>query len=492
MPAHFAIEGASVSPPDSVAYQPEPSTSLEWTSPTDRENPRNFPLATRIYTTAAVSFLAFVTAFAASIYSPAIEEVQNTFEVSEEVSLLPLSFYNLGLAFGPLVGAPLSEVYGRKAVFLLTTPVFALLVLGAGLSRDVASLCVCRFIAAVFAAPAISNASATIADITDGRYRGIALGIYYAVPSCGAVLGPLVGGFVVIGKGWRWTQWVTLMFIGAAYLPVLFTPETYKVRLLQQRAKKLGIDPATAQPKKSISAALLYFLRKLFFRPIHMLFTEPIVTLVCVYSGFLFGLTYTFVVASPWVWSHYYAFSPAAQSLSFLSLTLGVCLVPIPQVLADRYIYQPRLRRHLATSPPSTPFPAEQRLSAALPASLLLPLSLFAYAWTARASIHWVVPMLFQALAMLSSIVVYGSVNLYMLDAYGPLYGASASGAAMLCRYTFSAAFPMFSLRLYRALGAGWAGDLLGFLAIVLAAGLWGFWRWGKGVKGSGKYELST
>ncbi|KAK6402643.1 hypothetical protein LTR95_019048, partial [Oleoguttula sp. CCFEE 5521] len=269
-------DGASTSPLKSAAFQHEPSQTLDWTSPTDPENPRNFSLGLRIYTTAAVSFLAFVTAFAASIYSPAIEEVQKVFDVSEEIALLPLSLYNLGLAFGPLVGAPLSEVYGRKAVFLLTTPIFALFVLGAGLSRDVASLCVCRFVAGVFAAPAISNASATIADVTDGRYRGIALGIYYAVPSCGAVLGPLVGGFVVIGKGWRWTQWVTLMFIGAAYIPVLFTPETYKVRLLQRRAKKLGHDHKTPQPKQSIQAALLYFLRKLFFRPIHMLFTEPI------------------------------------------------------------------------------------------------------------------------------------------------------------------------------------------------------------------------
>ncbi|KAK6401189.1 hypothetical protein LTR95_019215, partial [Oleoguttula sp. CCFEE 5521] len=279
MPAHSAIHGESTSPQPIIAYQPEPTQALDWTSPTDPENPRNFSLGLRAYTTAAVSFLAFVTAFAASIYSPAIDEVQKVFNVSEEIALLPLSLYNLGLAFGPLVGAPLSEVYGRKSVFLLTTPVFALFVLGAELSRDVASLCVCRFIAGVFAAPAISNASATIADVTDGRYRGIALGIYYAVPSCGAVLGPLVGGFVVIGKGWRWTQWVTLMFIGAAYIPVLFTPETYKVLLLQQRAKKLGLDHTTPQPKQSIQAALLYFLRKLFFRPIHMLFTEPIVTL---------------------------------------------------------------------------------------------------------------------------------------------------------------------------------------------------------------------
>lgn len=63
-----------------------------------------------------------------------------------------------------------------------------------------------------------------------------------------------------------------------------------------------------------------------------MLLTEPIVTLVCVYCGFLFGLMYAFVIASPWVYEHYYGFDLTGQSLSFLGLCIGTSSAPLPLV----------------------------------------------------------------------------------------------------------------------------------------------------------------
>ena len=105
------------------------------------------------------------------------------------MAILPLSLYSAGLAFGPLVGAPLCETFGRKVLFLTTTPVFALFTLGAGLSQDISSLIICRFFAGVFASPAISNASATIIDYSAARYRAVPLAFYYSIPFFGAVFG---------------------------------------------------------------------------------------------------------------------------------------------------------------------------------------------------------------------------------------------------------------------------------------------------------------
>ena len=165
------------------------ATAIDWEGPDDADNSRNFSLRRRVASTIAVTFLAFVSTLAASIYSPAHDEVSNIFGVSDEVAILPLSLYNFGLAFGPLAGSPLSETFGRKVVFLTTTPLFGLFILGAGLSQSVASLIVCRFFAGVFASPAISNASATIIDYTAGRYRAVSLAFYYSIPFLGAVFG---------------------------------------------------------------------------------------------------------------------------------------------------------------------------------------------------------------------------------------------------------------------------------------------------------------
>ena len=93
---------------------------------------------------------------------------------------------------------------------------------------------------------------------------------------------------------------------------------------------------------------------------------------------------------------------------------------------------------------------------------------------------------------MLCNLMVYAPVNLYMIDAYGPLYGASAAGAAMLSRYTFSATFPLFALQLYEGLGVGWATSILGLCALLLAPVPFLFFRYGEWLRSRSKYERST
>lgn len=262
----------------------QPVNVLDWSGKDDSDNPRNFSLKRRIASTLAVTFLAFVSTLGGSIYAPSHEVISRQFNISDEVAILPLALYNAGLAFGPLFGAPLCETFGRKVVFLTTTPLFGLFILGSGFSETAASLIVCRFFAGVFAAPAISNASATIVDYTAGRYRAVSLAFYYSIPFFGAVLGPLIGGFLVETKGWRWTQWTTLFFIVPFYVPVIFTRETYKKTILQRRAKRLELTYPTT--KRTVAGSVKYFTTTLLLRPLHMVVTEPIVTLVCLYNAF--------------------------------------------------------------------------------------------------------------------------------------------------------------------------------------------------------------
>ena len=463
----------------------------DWNGPNDPENPRNFSLIRRTFSTVIIIFLAFVSTFGASIYSAGIARVVDDFNVSEELAILPLSLYTVGLAIGPLFGSPLCETLGRKVVFLTATPIFALFTLGAGFSQNIVALNVCRFFAGLFAAPAVGNASATIIDYTAGRYRAITMAFYYSIPQLGAVCGPLIGGFAVNGEGWRWTQWTIIFFIIAFYIPVFFTRETYKKIILQRRAKKLNI-PGPPHDDLSVLDFIRHFARTQLFRPLHMLLTEPIVTLVCLYNGFLFGLLYLFIVASPWVYGHTYNFGITGQSLSFLGLLVGTAVAPFPLIAIDHYLYQPRLKKFTQDHPLDEHFPPENRLFGAMIASFIQPISLLGFAWAARPDIHWIVPMMFQSLAMVASIMIYAPVSLFMMDTYGPLYGASAAGAAMMSRYALSAAFPLFALQAYRALGVGWATSLLAFCTLAMAPIPFLFWKCGERLRGKTKYETSA
>lgn len=304
------------------------------------------------------------------------------------------------------------------------------------------------------------------------------------------IVSPLVGGFVVQSMGWRWTQWIIAIIAIVFYFPVVFTRETYAKVILQRRSVKLG-QGGPACSTMTLSQSIRHFVTVLITRPIHMLFTETIVTLVCLYNGFIFGLFYTFVVACPWVYETHYGFNMSEQSLSFLGLVIGSVTASIPLILMDRYLYQPRLRKFRAEHASDEQFPPENRLFPAMVGCFILPASLFAFAWTVRAGVHWICPIILQSVTILSCLLVYASVSLYMLDTYGPLYGASASGAAMLSRYTLSAAFPLFSLQMYKALGVAWATSLLAFCTLAMAPIPFLFMHYGVAIRSRTKYETS-
>ena len=124
-----------------------------------------------------------------SIYTPGHVEVSTEFGVSNTVSLLPYSFYHLGLALGSVFGSPSSEVFGRTKVYMTCIPVFGLFTLGSGFCQGMTALVICRFFAGVFGSPGISIASATIADIWPPAQRVVPMAAYYTLPWLGSVIG---------------------------------------------------------------------------------------------------------------------------------------------------------------------------------------------------------------------------------------------------------------------------------------------------------------
>lgn len=111
------------------------------------------------------------------------------FEVSQTVAILGLSIYTLGIGFGPVLSAPLSEGHGRKIVYLVSTPIFMLFTLGAGFSNHFAAFCVCRFFAGFSGSPALAVGAGTNADLFEPRLRAISVSMVMMAPFAGPSLG---------------------------------------------------------------------------------------------------------------------------------------------------------------------------------------------------------------------------------------------------------------------------------------------------------------
>lgn len=170
-------------------HPPAPPDCTDWDGAHDKDDPKNWSRTRRVLSTAIICLIGFVTTMGASIYAPGHQQVAREFNVSTTVSLLPLSSYSLGLAFGPMISSPLSETFGRKFVYLSTLPLLDIFMLGSGFSQNIAALIVCRFFAGIFAAPGVSVAAATITDYTRTGKRAVALAPYYTIPFIGSAIG---------------------------------------------------------------------------------------------------------------------------------------------------------------------------------------------------------------------------------------------------------------------------------------------------------------
>lgn len=115
--------------------------------------------------------------------------MQADFHISSEpVVTLGVTTYLVGLAVGSVVLAPISEIYGRRPVYIISMFLFVILIIPCGLATSLAEVLVVRFFGAVAGSAMIANAPGTISDITNDEYRALAFSIW----SIGPLNGPVV------------------------------------------------------------------------------------------------------------------------------------------------------------------------------------------------------------------------------------------------------------------------------------------------------------
>lgn len=114
-------------------------------------------------------------------------------------------------------------------------------------------------------------------------------------------------------------------------------------------------------------------------RPIHILTTEPLVTLVCLYVAVDFGILFSFFAAIPYTFGKVYGFDLDHLAWCSFVWPFGCALGLTTMLLCDITLYRPKTSRY-----PPDKIPPEHRLYAAMIGSLGLPISLLWYAWTAR------------------------------------------------------------------------------------------------------------
>jgi MFS family permease len=202
----------------------------------------------------------------------------------------------LGFATGPLIFAPLSEIYGRQIIFVISFGAFTAFNAGCAGSNNTGTLLVLRFFAGAFGSSPLTNAGGVIADIFPASQRGLAMGLFALAPSFGPCASPWIAGFLseADGGGWRWVMGLLAIFSGVLWiLGTLFVPETYAPVILRKRVavlkQKTGKEYILQGDKEKGTPSLTSVLATALVRPWILLFMEPIVLLLSIYIAIVYG-----------------------------------------------------------------------------------------------------------------------------------------------------------------------------------------------------------
>ncbi|KAK3675093.1 hypothetical protein LTR78_005027 [Recurvomyces mirabilis] len=413
--------------------------------------------------------------------------------------------YLIFYCFGCELWAPWSEEFGRWPILQLSETLINIFTLPAALAPNFGSILAGRALAGLSTAGG-SVTLGLIADLYQPEDQQFPLAFIVLASCIGTSIGGVIGGPIERFLGWRWNFWIQLIFNGAAQAIHFFMPESRATIIMDKEAKrrrKTGEDPNIYGPnelkKPRISMKDIF---KIWSRPWIMLLTEPIVTCLSLLSGFSDALIFAFLES----------FTPVYAQWNFGILATAWAFIPINAAYFIAYFsYYPWFWRdqHVRRQKGRDYYLPERRLKWLLWSAPLEPIGkwysrlvrikanvhsrLFGFAWTTKASFHWIVPMIFSAMVGIANYTIYFSSVDYMVAAYG-VYSASATGGNAWARDFFAGISAMYAAPLYHNLGnspnpaVNYATTLLASLSCLIVAPIYVFYWFGPQIRDRSKF----
>ncbi len=162
------------------------------------------------WTLIAVCTATFMLLLDITVVNVALPDIQQSLHSTFSDLQWVVDAYSLTLAAFLLTAGVLGDMFGRREVFAVGLGVFSLSSLVCGLSTSSLMLNLARAAQGVGGAIMFATSLALIAAAFSGKERGTAFGIYGAVIGGAVAVGPLVGGAITSGIGWRWIFFVNV------------------------------------------------------------------------------------------------------------------------------------------------------------------------------------------------------------------------------------------------------------------------------------------
>lgn len=296
-------------------------------------------------------------------------------------------------------------------------------------------------------------------------------------------------------------RWVELHSYWAAISRLIsFVIETFSPALLKKHSRKLrketGSDRYIAPQELKSNAA--FTLTQTFTRPLTMLVFEPIVLFTGIFISLAWSMVFFYFQAYPiifqreclhimvWMISKTNPLQRRTTSMLrkhllhtfqvstiflhaervhgtwnlYIAVGIGAASSCLFALFYDAFYEKAKKSgKRWASSP------EYHRLPTSCVAGPCLTISLFWLAWSAKSSVHWIVPVLSGFVFGVGYQSIFISLLTYVTDAYR-IYSASALASSMILRSIAGALFPLAADPLYAKLGVSWGTSVLGFASL--------------------------
>ncbi|KAJ4255991.1 hypothetical protein NW762_009065 [Fusarium torreyae] len=462
---------------------------VDFEGPDDPYRPMNWPTKKKVITTMLYGLVTMSATWASSSYSAGTAEVAAHFHVGTQVATLGTTIFLLGFGVGPLLWAPLSEVYGRRQAVLIPMFIAICFSFGSAVAKDFQTLMLTRFFCAFFASAPVTNTGGVLGDLFSPSERGIAMAGYAMAVVGGPVLGPIVSAAVVQepSLGWRWTEYLTgIVQIIFLTIAVIFVDESYPPKLLIYKARRLRHETgnwALHAKFEEWDVSIQELARKFLVRPVQLLMT-PICFLVALYASFCYGILYMQLGAIPIIFREIRGWGTLVSALPFVCILLGAILGCGANVY-NQLLYN---KAYHAAGNRAVP---EKRLPPMMIGSVIFSGGQFLIGWTAQKDIHWIAPCIGLVLLGTGFFTIFQAALNYLVDTF-TMYAASAVAANTFLRSCFAAAFPLVVGPLYHNIGVGPGSSITGGFAALLIPVPFVFYKYGKRIRARSKWSKAS
>ncbi|KAF9062174.1 vacuolar DHA amino acid exporter [Rhodocollybia butyracea] len=451
------------------------------------DDPRKWSNFRKNFVLFQISFGTMIAGLAATIQTPAVGQMEAELPATAAQISLSLSLFVLLQGGVPLFWSAISEVKGRRFVYIVSMAIYIVGSTVVATSKNIQILIGFRCLQAAGSSAVMSIGAATLADIYDPVERGTKMGIYYIAPLLGPSIGSILGGGLTTAFTWRGPFWFLTIMGGVVFMSfLLFFRETFrhersltyqnvlKARLRESKAKdsfaeeKAGrVPPAhdendLEKHESPIVAPTVVPDIKLGLTDVNPL--KPMaVVLSRKYNFFMLsasGLYYAFAFVLVYTTSRsldtHYHLNPL--KIGFVLVAYGVGTI-FGSVLGGRWSdYQLSAIKSKGGS--VTP---EMRLKSTVHGLVIFPLCVVGYAWVIqeRVNVAGVCAMLFAC--GFTSIFVYTSILAYMVDSN---VGRSSTAFALnsFFKGTLAFIFEEVAVPMQDGLGDGWMYTIIAFI----------------------------